>query len=105
MGWVGSGHTKMDPWTTLCQGRLNQWAHWARAQGPRIFFYFEGPPTGCGEINFFRLTILFPEDCTVREKLLNTGCFRRLEHLPSHVILFAFNFVRCPCSRSDIMPP
>jgi len=24
--------------------------------------------------------------CTVREKLLNTGCFRRLEHLPSHVI-------------------
>ena len=46
-----------------------------------------------------------PEDCTVREKLLKTGCFRRLEHLPSHVILFAFNFVRCPCSRSDIMPP
>ena len=45
-----------------------------------------------------------PEDCTVREKLLNTGCFRRLEHLHSHVILFAFNFVRCPCSRSDIMP-
>jgi len=27
-----------------------------------------------------------PEDCTVREKLLNTGCLRRLEHLPSHVI-------------------
>ena len=46
-----------------------------------------------------------PEDCTVREKLLNTGCFRRLEHLPSHVILLEFNFVRCPCSRSDIMPP
>jgi len=46
-----------------------------------------------------------PEDYTVREKLLNTGCFRRLEHLPSHVILFMFNFVRCPCSRSDIMPP
>jgi len=34
------------------QGRLNQWAHWARAQGPRIFFLLEGPPTGCGEINF-----------------------------------------------------
>jgi len=34
------------------QGRLNQWAHWARAQGPRIFFLFEGPPSGCGEINF-----------------------------------------------------
>ena len=32
--------------------RLNQWAHWARAQGPRIFFLFEGPPTGCGEIFF-----------------------------------------------------
>jgi len=27
-----------------------------------------------------------PEDCTVREKLLNTGCFRRLDHLPSQVI-------------------
>ena len=25
------------------QGRLNQWAHWARAQGPRIFFLFDGP--------------------------------------------------------------
>ena len=46
-----------------------------------------------------------PEDCTVRKKLLNTGCFRRLEHLPSHFILFAYNFVRCPCSRSDITPP
>ena len=34
------------------QGRLNQWAHWARAQGPRIFFLFEGHPTGCGEIIF-----------------------------------------------------
>ena len=33
------------------QGRLNQWAHGARA-GPRIFFLFEGPPTGCGEIIF-----------------------------------------------------
>ena len=29
-----------------------------------------------------------PEDCTVCKKLLNTGCFRRLEHLPSHIILF-----------------
>jgi len=46
-----------------------------------------------------------PEVCTVCEKLLNTGCFQRLEHVPSHVILFAFNFVLCPCSRSDIMPP
>ena len=46
-----------------------------------------------------------PEDRTVREKLLNTGCFGPLEHLPSHVTLFVFNFVRCPCSRSDIMPP
>jgi len=27
-------------------------AHWARAQGPRIFFLFEGPPTGYGEIIF-----------------------------------------------------
>jgi len=39
------------------QGRLNQWAHWARAQGPGLFL-FEGPPTGCGEINFFKLIIL-----------------------------------------------
>ena len=22
---------------------------WARAQGPRIFLHFEGPPTGCGK--------------------------------------------------------
>jgi len=36
---------------SLLQGRLNQWAHSARAQGPRVFFLFEGPPTGCGEIN------------------------------------------------------
>jgi len=34
------------------QGRLNQRAHWARAQGPRDFFLFEGPPAGCGEVNF-----------------------------------------------------
>ena len=40
----------------VCQGRLNQWAHWARAQGPRIFFLFEGPPTGCGEINIVDAT-------------------------------------------------
>ena len=25
------------------QSRLNQWTRWARAQGPRIFFVFEGP--------------------------------------------------------------
>jgi len=25
------------------QGRLNQWAHWARGQGPRIFFFSRGP--------------------------------------------------------------
>ena len=37
--------------STKPQGHLNQWAHWARAQGPRIFFLFEGPPTGFGEIN------------------------------------------------------
>jgi len=36
----------------MIQGRLNQWSHWARAQDPRIFFLFEGPPTGCGEISF-----------------------------------------------------
>ena len=39
------------------QGRLNQWAHWARAQGPG-FFLFEEPPTGCGEINSLKLIIL-----------------------------------------------
>jgi len=37
---------------TARQGRLNQWAHWARGQGPRIFFRFEGSPTDSGE-NFF----------------------------------------------------
>jgi len=25
------------------QGRLNQWAHWARAQGPADFVLYEGP--------------------------------------------------------------
>ena len=34
-----------------------------------------------------------PVNCTVREKLLNSGCFRRLEHLPSHVILFAYSLI------------
>jgi len=29
---------------TCTQGRLNQWAHWARAQGPGIFFSFWGVP-------------------------------------------------------------
>jgi len=41
------------------QGRLNQWAHWARAQGLWIFSFWR-PPTGCGEINFYavcKLTI------------------------------------------------
>ena len=42
---------------TNSQGRLNQWAYWARAQGPRIFA-FEGPPTGCGEMNSLKLIIL-----------------------------------------------
>ena len=31
------------------QGRLHQWAHWARAQGPGFYFLFQGPPTGCGK--------------------------------------------------------
>jgi len=42
-------------WIAACcpiQGRLNLRAHRARAQGPRIFFLFEAPPTGCGEIIF-----------------------------------------------------
>jgi len=25
------------------QGRLYKWAHWTRAQGPRIFFFLKGP--------------------------------------------------------------
>ena len=29
--------------TQKIQGRLNQWAHWARAQGPRIFFFLRDP--------------------------------------------------------------
>ena len=54
---------------SICvSGRLNQWAHWAHAQGPRIFFLFEGPPTGCGEINFFKLIILlFSQRSTVKD--------------------------------------
>jgi len=48
------------------QGHLNQWAHWACAQAPG-FFSFWGAPTGCGEINFFKLIILLLmllHDCT-----------------------------------------
>ena len=59
----------------------------------------------CHSVNIAAHVQATPEDCTVREKLLNTGCFRPLEHFPSHVTLFVFNFVWCPCSRSDIMPP
>jgi len=32
--------TCTSPDTFRRQGRLNQWAHWARAQSPRIFFSF-----------------------------------------------------------------
>jgi len=42
----------------VLQGRLNQWAHWARVQAPGFFFLFEGPPTGCGEMYFLKLIIL-----------------------------------------------
>jgi len=37
----------LSVWSKV-HGRLNQWTHWARAQGPRIFFLFEGPLTVCG---------------------------------------------------------
>jgi len=46
------------------QGCLNQWAHWARAQGPRIFFLFEGPPTGCDEIIFLKTNYLIVDATT-----------------------------------------
>jgi len=36
-------------------GRLNQWAHWARAQAPLTFLR---GPTGCDEIDFLKLIIL-----------------------------------------------
>jgi len=39
------------------QGRLNQWAHWERAQGLRIFFLFEGPQLAVVKY-FFKLIIL-----------------------------------------------
>jgi len=72
--WSGTGapdtrpHCTLDVLSCRFQGRLNQWAHWARAQGPRIFFLFEWPPTGCGEIIFLKLIILLPsQSSTVRE--------------------------------------
>ena len=40
------------------QGRLNQWAHWARAQGPRIFFSFWGIPNWLWWNNFFKLIMI-----------------------------------------------
>ena len=48
--------------------RLNQWAHWARAQDPG-FFLIEGPPTGCGEI-FFKTNYLIVYATAHRRKLL-----------------------------------
>ena len=51
-------HTQTQSGACSSQGRLNQWAQWARAQGPGFFFLFEGPLTGCGEINSLKLIIL-----------------------------------------------
>jgi len=51
----GSVHSMND--ALFWRAVLTNWAHWAHAQGPR-FFSFWGPPTGCGEINFFKLIIL-----------------------------------------------
>jgi len=45
------------------QGRLNQWAHWARAQGPRIFFLFEGPQVAV--VKYFFKTNYLIVDATV----------------------------------------
>ena len=56
--WGTLGGIAPKAWET--QGRLNQWAHWARAQGPRIFFLFEEPPTGCCEIIFKLIILLLP---------------------------------------------
>ena len=42
------------------QGRLNQWAHWARAQGLWIIFLFEGPQLAVVKLIFYavcKLTI------------------------------------------------
>ena len=65
------------------QGRLNHWAHWARAHGSRIFSSFRGPPTGCGEINFSKLIflslmLLHDRTNTSSAYLVNLGpnCFR-----------------------------
>jgi len=63
MKWLGDlqRHQLPQPLAKILDpplGRLNQWAHWARAQGRRIFFLSKGLPTGCGKINFFKLIIL-----------------------------------------------
>jgi len=39
----GSSRSKYLQGPGPSQGRLNQWAHWARAQGPRIFVFLRGP--------------------------------------------------------------
>ena len=39
--------------SVFTQGRLNQWAHWARAQGPRIFFSFWEAPNRLWWNKFF----------------------------------------------------
>ena len=46
-------HKKSTIWAVLTNGHTG---HVPRAPGS--FFLFEGPPTGCGEINFLKLIIL-----------------------------------------------
>jgi len=48
-----------EPWRidSSSQGRLNQRAHWARAQGPRSFLFLRGPQLAAVKY-FFKLIIL-----------------------------------------------
>ena len=56
--WVEDVCAGHEYYYSVVQGRLNQWAHWARAQGPRISFSFWGAPNWLWWSNFLKLITL-----------------------------------------------
>jgi len=60
------------------QGRLNQWAHWARAQGPLDFFSFWGVPSWLWWNNFFGF--FGNHASTPPLSFLQAGCIQPVEN-------------------------
>jgi len=55
-----NAYTQRAAQTAVGQGRLNQWAHWARAHGPRIFFFLRGPQLAVVKYIFKLIILLLP---------------------------------------------